>query len=126
MSSSIVFFIVTFIRSNNAFGAVSTVFGSIIGFLMGVYIPVGNLPEGLGTVIKIFPFSHSAVLLRQVMMSEAVDLSYMPLQFKYFTGINFELNGSAMTNIMHIIYILGITIIFFGLGILAISRKRKK
>lgn len=126
MSSSVIFFIVSFIRSNNAFGAVSTVFGSTIGFLMGVYIPIGNLPEGLGTVIKAFPFSHSAVLLRQVMMSEAVDLNQMPDQFKLFTGTTFQLNGHTMTLFMHIAYILITTLVFFGLGVLVISKKRKQ
>ncbi len=125
MSSSVIFLIITFIKSNNAFGAVSTVFGSIIGFLMGVYIPIGNLPEGLQSVIKFFPFSHSAVILRQVMMSEAVDLSYMPEQFILFTGINLKIGETTLTIPMHILYMLGTAVIFFVLGVLRINRKRK-
>jgi len=124
MSSSVVFFIITFIKSNNAFGAVSTVFGSIIGFLMGVYIPIGNLPEGLQSVIKFFPFSHSAVMLRQVMMSEAVDLTYMPQEFVLFTGINLQIGETTLTIFMHVVYMLAISLAFFGLGVLRVNRKR--
>jgi len=125
MSSSVVFFIITFIKSNNAFGAVSTAFGSIIGFLMGVYIPIGNLPIGLQTVITYFPFSHSAVILRQVMMSEAVNLTYMPEQFILYTGINLKVGETIVTVWMHIMYMLVISLFFFGLGVLRINKKRK-
>lgn len=124
MNSSIIFFIVTFIRSNNAFGAVSTVFGSMIGFLMGVYIPIGNLPNGLQSVIKLFPLSHPAVLLRNALMGEAVDLSYMPKQFVEFIGVQYDWNGTTMSGLFMLGYMLIVTIIFFGLGVLMVSRKR--
>ncbi len=126
MSSSIIFFIISFIKSNNAFGAVSTVFGSIIGFLMGVYIPIGNLPDGVQSIIRFFPFAHPAVLMRQAMMSEAVDLSYMPEEFMVFTGVNFKYNDIILPVFGHILLILGISILFFILGVLVISKKRRK
>lgn len=126
MNASISFFIISFIRSNNAFGAVSTVFGSVIGFLIGVYIPIGNLPQGLQTVIKFVPYSHPAVLLRQVMMSESVNLDYMPREFVLFSGIHYEWNGGLMSNFIHIGYISIVTVVFFLLGVLTMSRKRKQ
>ncbi|XMB72744.1 ABC transporter permease [Mycoplasmatota bacterium WC30] len=126
MSASIIFFIISFVKSNNAFGAVSSVFGSIIGFLMGVYIPLGNLPIGLQSIIKFFPFAHPAVLMRQTMMAEAVDLSYMPEEFMLFTAVNFKYNDIILPVYGHILIILGISILFFVLGVLVISRKRKK
>ena len=125
MSSAIVFLIISFVTSNNAFGAVSTVFGSIIGFLMGVYVPIGNLPSGVQTVIRFFPFAHPAVLLRQVMMSEAMDLSNMPREFLEFTGVNFVYSNTIFPVFGHILLILGVTIVFFGLGVIVTSRKRK-
>ncbi len=125
MSSSVIFLIITFVKSNNSFGAVSTVFGSIIGFLMGVYIPIGGLPPGIQTVIRFFPFAHPAVLLRQIMMSEAVDLSLISQGFMEFTGVNFVYNNTIFPVIGHILLILGVTIVFFGLGVIVTSRKRK-
>lgn len=125
MSSSIIFVIIGFIKSNNAFGAVSTVFGSTIGFLMGVYIPIGNLPNGVQSIIRFFPFAHPAVLMRQVMMTEAVDLSYMPDEFLDFTGVQFTYGETILPIWAHILSIIGITIIFFIFGVIVFSRKRK-
>jgi len=124
MNSSIIFFIVTFIKSNNAFGAVSTVFGSMIGFLMGVYIPIGNLPNGLQSFIKFFPLSHPAVLLRNALMGEAVDLSYMPKEFVQFIGVQYEWNGTTMSGLFMLGYMMLVMIVFFGVGVLMVSRKR--
>jgi len=53
-SSSMVFFIVSFFRSLNAFGTASTIIGTLIGFLTGIYIPIGSLPSAVQTVIKDF------------------------------------------------------------------------
>lgn len=54
-------FIVTFLRSTGAFAALSTVVGSVIGFLAGAYIPVGTLPDDIVNVINALPFAHSAI-----------------------------------------------------------------
>ena len=49
-SSSIVLFIVSFFKSQNAFGTASTIIGTLIGFLTGVYIPIGSLPDAVQAV----------------------------------------------------------------------------
>lgn len=48
-SSSIVFFLTTFLRSQNAFSAASTVIGTLSGFLTGIYVPDGQ-PAGSGAM----------------------------------------------------------------------------
>ncbi len=125
-SSSLVFFVVAFIKSLNAFSTASSIVGSLIGFLTGIYIPIGNLPSGVQTLIKIFPLSHSGVLLRQVMMSQAVDLEYVPDHFKEFVGLNFSVNGEFLSNFVHMGYLLLSGVLFYGLAIWVFSRKRSK
>jgi multidrug/hemolysin transport system permease protein len=44
-SGALVFLLVTSVKSPNAFGTLSTLIGTLIGFLTGVYIPIGNLPS---------------------------------------------------------------------------------
>ncbi|GJM82293.1 ABC transporter [Paenibacillus sp. HMSSN-139] len=75
-SSSIVFFITTFLRSQNAFSAASTVIGTLIGFLTGIYVPMGSLPEAVQWVIKVFPISHAGVLIRNVMLERPMEVSF--------------------------------------------------
>ena len=65
--NAIVFFVSTFVNSQNAFASLSTVVGTLIGFLMGIYIPIGQLPEAVGWVIKCFPMSHAASMFKQAL-----------------------------------------------------------
>ncbi|GIT78805.1 ABC transporter permease [Leifsonia sp. LS1] len=65
-------FIVTFLRTSGAFAALSTVVGTIIGFLAGAYIPVGTLPSGVVTTLNALPFAQSAMLLRGPYTDQAI------------------------------------------------------
>ncbi len=128
MSSSVIFFLIAFIKTNNAFVAISTVFGSIVGFLMGVYVPIGTL-QGAASVIRAFPFAHTAVLMRQAMIQgtlpAGISLGDLPDGVKQALGIEFAYGNFIMPFYVHVLLMLGVTVLFFGLGVIAFSKKRK-
>jgi len=130
-NTALVLFFVSFFQSNNAFSIASTIIGTVIGFLTGIYIPIGQLPAGVQTVIKLFPPSHSALLLRQVIMGEALKVSFAgaPAQtidsFKELMGVSFKIGGSTVTPIMSIGILIVSGIFFLGLSILNLSRKKR-
>lgn len=128
-AASMIALLVAFFKTSNAFAAISTVVGTLLGFLAGIYIPIGNLPGYLQTIIKIFPLSHSAALLRQILMDAPMTESFAgaPAQqvaeFKTTMGILFELNGTTLSPIYSILYMLAITLLFFSLTVWVIRRK---
>lgn len=128
-SSSMVFLITSFIGSVNAFSSVSTIIGTLIGFLTGIYIPIGSLPAWVQVAVKLFPVSHAGALLREVMMEEPLKQSFSGAppetvdQFKLEMGIAFEF-GSYTTSAAASLAVLALTtIICYGLSILKLSRK---
>lgn len=125
-SSAIVFFLVTSIKSQNAFGTLSTLIGTLIGFLTGVYVPIGNLPEFIQTVIKIVPVSHAAAALRQVMMGEAIPLAYVPEDTRIFMGVQFEVGGDIMPFWAHLVILFGTFVAFYAISVLIISTRKSK
>lgn len=58
-------FVVSFVTTPAAFAALSTIVGTILGFLAGAYIPVGSLPEAVRATVNALPFAQSSMLLRQ-------------------------------------------------------------
>ena len=76
MNASLMGFLVSFISTNSAFSAVSLIIGTSIGFLNGMYIPMGQLSDGMQRILKLLPFSHIASLFRQVLMKESIDISF--------------------------------------------------
>jgi multidrug/hemolysin transport system permease protein len=125
-SSAFVFFIACFVKTTNAFAMLSTLIGTFIGFLTGIYIPIGNLPDAVQWVIKVFPISHSATAMRQVMMSEAIDLSYIPENSQQFLGVIFKYGEYQMPFWGHLIVLFATFALFSTLSVVVTSRYKEK
>lgn len=130
-NTSLILFVVSFFRSSNAFATASTIIGTLIGFLTGIYLPVGQLPNAVQWVIKVFPVSHSAVLMRQIMMEAPLSKTFAGVpaeaaeQFRQFMGVTLKFGDTVVSPLMSIGIIMLTAVIFFLLSILNISRKRK-
>lgn len=67
------FFIIMRLQSNSALTVVNTILNTLIGFFVGLYVPFGFISAGIADVIKSFPLSHAAALLRQIFMEMPID-----------------------------------------------------
>lgn len=130
-NTSIVLFIVSFFNSSNAFATASTVIGTLIGFLTGIYVPIGQLPEVAQWAIKCFPVSHAVSLFRQVLMEAPMASSFVGAptkaiaEFKESMGVTFNFNGTVITPIVSVVILITTAVLFYALSVLNISRKRK-
>lgn len=130
-SSAMILLIVSLFKTSNAFAAASTVIGTLLGFLAGIYIPIGTLPEYLQTIVKLFPVSHSAALFRQVLMESSLieAFQYAPDEIKEdfmkSMGVHYELNGQMLSKKWSVSYLIGTTIIFFTISLLVLRKKEK-
>lgn len=128
-SSSIVFFIVSFFYSTTAFATASTILGTLIGFLTGIYIPIGVLPDTIQMIIKLFPVSHAGALMRQIMMTSSFEKLAIPPNYlselKQMTGVIYMYGNHEATPAIHILVLFGTSLIFFLLSILNVSKAYK-
>ncbi|MDY0214674.1 MAG: ABC transporter permease [Bacilli bacterium] len=74
LSSAMMLFLVSLIKSQNAFGALSGVLGTVIGFISGIYMPLEVLGEFMTKVASLNPFTHMTILLKQVLLKEPYAL----------------------------------------------------
>jgi multidrug/hemolysin transport system permease protein len=70
ISSPIMIFIISFVKSINAFGAVSSMVGTLIGFLSGIYIPLTVLDPFTQNIAGLMPFSHMTYYLRKLLIGD--------------------------------------------------------
>ncbi|PIC85198.1 ABC transporter [Sporosarcina sp. P20a] len=121
-AGSMISLLVIFFKTSNAFAAASTLIGTLIGFLTGIYIPIGTLPAYLQSLIQIFPISHIAALLRQILMEAPMTEAFaqapveMKESFQLNMGVVFKVNGWHISPLVSVMYLLLITIIFFMLS----------
>lgn len=74
ISTAIMIFVTSLIKSINAYGALSGVFGTLIGFASGIYMPLFVLPEFMGKIASVIPFTHMNILLKRIALPQAFDL----------------------------------------------------
>lgn len=72
-SSTMLVFVVGFFRSQGAFTGLNVIFGTLVGFLIGAYMPISYFPEGVQLFTLFIPGSYSAGLFRSFMLSGALD-----------------------------------------------------
>lgn len=96
-------FVVTFMKSNSAFSALSTIVGTVIGFLAGAYIPAGALPAGVVNFMNALPFAQSAMLIRQPFTAQSMETltagaPQAVAAMNEFYGIAISVGDFAVTN----------------------------
>lgn len=118
MSSMINLLIVLFIHTETAFSTVSTIIGTVLGFLCGIYVPMGILPSTIQSVIHFFPVSHITVLLREAFMTRSIETVFAGNEafadsYKVNYGIVYEIGGSIVSSTMSVFFIVS-TILVVG------------
>ena len=134
-TTSIVMFIAMFITSESAYSAICTVIGTVSGFITGIYIPVGALPEGVAAAVKCFPISHAGSMLRQIFTADAIaectknipaDLKPDVLdQINSEMGIIYSFGDHTVTDFESIIILAATAVLFFVLTAFAARRKKR-
>lgn len=72
-SSTLLVFLIGFLKSEGAFTGMNVIIGTVTGFLTGAYIPVSNFPAAVQYVTLFVPGSYSAALFRTFFMDGAVS-----------------------------------------------------
>ncbi len=130
MNASLMGFMVSFFKSSSALSSASIIIGTLIGFLNGLYVPMGSLPEAVQVFLKGLPFGHIASLFRQVLMTESLDLCFkdapMQLREDYMTvfGVRFEWGDKIIGANFSAIFI--IIVFAVSISLFFINYKRKK
>ena len=131
-NTSMVLLIVSLFKSANAYATACTVIGTLIGFLTGIYMPVGNLPEGVQWVVKCFPPSHSALLFRRIMMEAPVSQSFSgaPAEvtdgFMHQMGVVFDFGGTDASPWVSVAVLAVSATVFYALSVYVMSRKKDR
>ncbi|MFW5841689.1 MAG: ABC transporter permease [Bacillota bacterium] len=119
--SAILFFATTYIKTSNAHGTLSTLVGTLIGFLAGLYVVIGSLPKTTQTILSALPTMQIASAFRIVYMEEALDRAFinnpdMRETYEQLLGINLTLGDTPLSLLSIIIITFMLLIIFTALS----------
>lgn len=131
MNTAIALFLVTLFRSLNAYTTANIVLGTLIGFLTGIYLPIGSYPPAVQWIVKLFPVSHAALLFRNIMMEPVMETAFsgapesVILEIKEDLGIIYVFGSHELTVEASLWIMAAIALVFFLLACFHMSKKRE-
>lgn len=129
VTASLMLLVTSFFSSEHAFSGVTAAFGAFLGFLTGVYMPVGQLPEGIRIVVAAFPFAHSSALMRNIFMQNAISEAFYGApesvldNFALQAGTVYEIGTVRTNGIISIGVLLATAAVFFMLSLIRVAKK---
>lgn len=113
------FFAVHRLSTHSSLMVINTILNTLIGFFAGLYVPVGFLSDGVSAVIKVFPLSHAAALLRRIIMKPAMDrlFSRIPIdaadKIRQNYGVDLILGSHRVTDMEMLFVLVGFGLLFY-------------
>ncbi len=130
MNTSIALFLVSLFQSINAYTTVNIVLGTLIGFLTGIYLPIGSYPQGVQWIIKLFPVSHGALIFRNIMMEPVMEEVFdsvpasVSVKLKEELGMIYMFGDTEFSLSASMGILIAVAVVFFGLACYNVSRSR--
>ena len=130
LSSMLNLFFTLLVSTQTAFSSLSTIIGTAIGFLCGVYVPMGSLPDAVQKLIQFFLISHSTVLFREALMTDSLDkvFAFAPeaaLDYKISFGVVYEIGDTVLSTSISYLIIIVSTIALAAISLLLFKLKSK-
>jgi multidrug/hemolysin transport system permease protein len=120
-SGLLLLFAISFVHNETVFSLVSTIVGTLIGFVTGAYMPMGVMPRIVQDVCNLIPVSQGASLLRHLYMNPIIEKLFAgaPLEtvtnYRVLQGIDLTLNKVTLSDPMMLTYLIasiGVFLIF--------------
>lgn len=130
--SAIMYLCAVLVKSEGAWSGLGTVIGTLVGFLGGIYLPIGNLSEGLRNVLSCTPVIYGTVMFRSVMTGTITDVTFadapatMIEETRSVMGIDYSSFGSSVSAAECIMIVVGFGLVFTMIGAAVTVFKKHK
>lgn len=122
----------SFFKTNSAFSSASILVGTVIGFINGLYVPIGSLSETIVNFLCFFPSLHIATIFRRVITTPAMNEVFgnapnnVIEQYRTDYGLKLFFDGTEIEEKYALIYAGVFGLICLILMILSLKKKKKE
>lgn len=129
--ASLMYLVASLVKSEGAWGGLGTIIGTLVGFLGGIYMPIGSLSGVVAGIVKCTPVIYGTALFRDAMTQAITQQTFQGVPqayvdgFREVMGMELTVGGHRVTTLHQLaILVLGGTI--FLLAGAAVTRLSKK
>lgn len=118
-------------KTEGAWSGIGTVIGTLVGFLGGIYIPIGSLSETIGNLMKCTPIIYGTAMFRKVMTADILDKTFEDIpeevitEYRSVMGIELEVLDRTLSLTEEWLFLLACGIILFVMGICVLKYSKK-
>ena len=94
--ATLMYLVAAIVKSSGAWGGLGTIIGTLVGFLGGIYFPIGQLSEGIAGMMKCTPVIYGAALFRKEMTATMLEQTFEGVPTEVVTEFN-RVMGSELT-----------------------------
>lgn len=118
-------------RTEAAWSGIGTVIGTLVGFLGGIYIPIGSLSKTIGSLMKCTPIIYGTSMFRNIMTKEIMETVFLGVPeeiieaYRIEMGIHLEIFDKAIgvTEEWLGLLVCGILLLIAGIMVLKYGKK---
>lgn len=131
-SSTFMFFLVSFIHTASAYSGINTLISTLIGFVTGMYVSMGELPVILQKILKFIPAVHGTSLIREAFLENVIKSVFVEQptevleRYLDYMGITLSYNGGLINDSYKVIILLITGITFLILSGIVIRNKEAR
>ncbi len=109
-------------KTEGAWSGFGTVVGTLVGFLGGIYIPIGTLSEGIAGVMKCTAVIYGTALFRSIMTQSVVEETFAGVpeavveEYRKAMGISLTISDYTLSPQDEWLILFGCGVIFLAAG----------
>lgn len=129
--ATLMYLIAILAKTEGAWSGLGTVIGTLVGFLGGIYIPIGALSDTIGNIMKCTPIIYGTAMFRSVMTKEILTTTFSDIppeiiaEYRSAMGIDLTVFDNVMSVRTEWLILLLCGIIFLAIGIITLAYSRK-
>ena len=130
--SAVMYLCAALVKSEGAWSGVGTILGTLVGFLGGIYMPVGQLSDYLQDAVGCLPIIYGTVMFRKIMLAPVLDTTFadapdaMTDGYREAMGIDYAVFGHTADIGLCISVVLAFGLLFMLLGAAATAMRRRR
>lgn len=118
-------------KTEGAWSGFGTVVGTLVGFLGGIYIPIGTLSDGIAEVMKCTPIIYGTSMFRAIMTETILGETFQGVpeeiveEYRNAMGIHLQVADYTLTIRDEWLILLGCGMIFLVIGMCMLKYGKK-
>lgn len=129
--AALMYLVAATIKSGGAWGGLGTIIGTLVGFLGGIYFPIGQLAEPIAAITKCTPVIYGAALFRKEMTAAVMADTFAGIpdevvtEFSRIMGIDLTIGDSVLSagQELAVLLVCGLVFLLCGAAVVRFGKR---